>query len=52
MAENSKSSEIPHELKGKLTVFDKSLTDVEKKFEPLLQVPHTELNAEVRKSCV
>jgi len=39
--------EIPVELRGKLSLLDKSLTDIESKFEPLLNVSQIELNAQV-----
>ena len=41
------NSDIPHELKGKLTAFDSALTTVEKRLQPLLDTPQVELNPTV-----
>lgn len=47
MPEEQNKSEIPKELHGKLAAFDSALTDVEKKFEPLLKSSQVELNAQL-----
>ncbi|KAH3851410.1 hypothetical protein DPMN_093891 [Dreissena polymorpha] len=47
MSDGKGSSEIPHELRGKLSAFDSALTDVENKFEPLLKVSQVELNTQL-----
>lgn len=43
----SKRSEIPQELRGKISAFDSALNNVESEFEPLLKMSQVELNSEV-----
>lgn len=47
MTKSKGKSDLPHELKGKLAAFDSALTTVEKRFQPLLDIPQIELNATV-----
>lgn len=47
MSESEKRSEIPHELRGKITAFDSALNKIENEFEPLLKVSQIELNTKL-----
>ncbi|WAR23685.1 hypothetical protein MAR_037354 [Mya arenaria] len=48
MVDAEKGSDVPKELRGKLSAFDSALSDVENKFEPLLKMSKVEINTEDR----
>ncbi|KAL4238979.1 DNA-binding protein c1d [Mactra antiquata] len=47
MANSNKRSEIPQELRGKISALDSALNTVENEFEPLLKRSQIELNSEL-----
>ncbi|WAR20087.1 C1D-like protein [Mya arenaria] len=48
MVDAEKGSDVPKELRGKLSAFDSALSDIENKFEPLLKMSKVEINTEDR----
>ncbi|XP_052769379.1 nuclear nucleic acid-binding protein C1D-like [Mya arenaria] len=47
MVDAEKGSDVPKELRGKLSAFDSALSDIENKFEPLLKMSKVEINTEL-----